>query len=90
MFRPEQIDRMEQHMQEIEKRRKNGLELFKSLIKDGCRWEGDVISNKWSELLYFDEANKRRVMSTLNFYEEGKDWKWFDATETAVYIGGLP
>lgn len=27
------------------------LHLFKSLIKDGCEWHGDVLSKKWSECL---------------------------------------
>ena len=55
-----------------------GLELFKSLIKDGCEWHGDVVSRKWSECLYVSSSNEtiqKRVRTTLERYAEGVDYK---------------
>lgn len=64
----------------------NGLQLFKSLIKDGCEWHGDVLSRKWSEQLFIpkdgvEEAARR----TLESYTEGSDYKW-DESGQAIWI----
>ncbi len=40
--------------------------LFKSLIKDGCKWHGDILSRKWTECLYFTPDLKERVVDTLS------------------------
>lgn len=48
---------------------KEGLYLFKALIKDGCKWHGDVMSREWSECLYIeDEKTAERVEFTLSMY----------------------
>lgn len=60
-----------------------GLELFRSLIKDGCKWHGDVCSRTWSECLYFNDDNDPEVLQTLYSYEEGTDYK---LEEGAVWI----
>lgn len=52
-----------------------GLHIFKSLIKDGCRWDGDVCSNKWSECLYFTGEQYAAVARTLYAYESGVHFK---------------
>jgi hypothetical protein len=47
----------------------NGLQLFKSLIKDGCEWHGDVMSRKWAEMLYIpNDVVMARVLITLAAY----------------------
>jgi len=51
------------------------LELFKSLIKDGCTWHGDVMSKKWSECLYYSEHHADAVKRTLEQYKEGEDYR---------------
>lgn len=51
------------------------LELFRSLIKDGCKWHGDVMSRKWAECLYFDESASDNVARTLESYTEGVDYR---------------
>ena len=44
----------------------NSLQLFRSLIKDGCEWHGDIMSRKWSEVLYIpDDVVMERVLITL-------------------------
>lgn len=48
-----------------------GLHLFKSLIKDGCEWQGDVCSSKWSECLYYTADKWPAVSRTLIAYEVG-------------------
>jgi hypothetical protein len=65
----------------------NGLYLFKSLIKDGCEWHGDVCSKKWSECLIIptrystqygdviDATILDSVQQTLSAYVEGQDFK---------------
>lgn len=54
-----------------------GLELFKSLIKDGCQWHGDVTSRKWSECLYVTDTHTReKVGLTLQRFEEGTHYRW--------------
>ena len=60
---------------EYSAQRIKGLELFRSLVKDGCTWEGDVLSKKWSECLEFEEGDEDRVKQTLSAYEEGVDYK---------------
>ena len=52
-----------------------GLFLFKSLIKDGCTWQGDIDSRKWSECLYFVEGLRHQVDLTLESYDEGVEYK---------------
>ena len=53
----------------------DGLHLFKSLIKDGCEWQGDVFSRKWSECLYVREGSEDAVERTLAAYQEGVDYR---------------
>lgn len=53
----------------------NGLYLFKSLIKDGCEWHGDVHSQKWSEMLIVPAGLEHQVDLTLSCYEEGVDYR---------------
>lgn len=65
-------------MQTASKLTVDGLHLFKSLIKDGCTWHGDVCSNKWSECLYFEDKNKEAVEQTLYAYESGVHFKLED------------
>lgn len=43
----------------------NSLFLFKALIKAGCRWEGDVSHRLFSERLFFDEANRDKVLEVV-------------------------
>lgn len=52
----------------------DGLYLFKSLIKDGCEWHGDVVG-PWSECLYYPEGLKHQVDATLAAYQEGVNYK---------------
>ena len=68
-------------------RQQNGMYLFISLVKDGCEWQGDVMSNKWSECLfvpqmtdsqlnqYSDPTILDRVERTLSAYTEGDDFR---------------
>lgn len=53
----------------------NHLELFRSLIKDGCYWAGDVDSKKYCEVLYFRPDSRAAVERTLSMYAEGTDYK---------------
>lgn len=47
------------------------LELFRSLIKDGCEWHGDIVSRKWAEVLYIpDDVVMERVLLTLSIYTD--------------------
>lgn len=63
-------------MSNIQSDKINGLELFRSLIKDGCEWQGDVCSNKWSECLYLiNEHARDAVKRTLRAYNEGTDFE---------------
>lgn len=62
-------------MAEVPQRTLNGLHLFKSLIKDGCEWHGDIFSPKWSEVLYLPSGKLDNVDRTLAMYEEGVDYK---------------
>jgi hypothetical protein len=68
------------------RRELDGLHLFKSLIKDGCKWEGDVMSNSWSECLIVpdDEFVEQRVQDTLEAYEEGVDYQ-LDGNAVWIY-----
>ncbi len=64
----------------------NGLYLFKSLIKDGCEWQGDVLNKKWSECVFIpmnystqhgerpDPTITYAVEKTLKAYDEGIDY----------------
>ena len=64
-------------------RQQNGMHLFISLVKDGCKWRGDVLSNKWSECLFIplgvggeiDAYIRIRVELTLSAYKEGNDYR---------------
>ena len=51
---------------------KEGLYLFKALIKDGCEWHGDVFDKQWSERLYIPNPNveKAVLQVTLSMYDE--------------------
>lgn len=55
----------------------DSLFLFKSLIKDGCEWQGDVFSKKWTECLFVPENTRieDKIQASLSAYEEGIDWK---------------
>ena len=45
------------------------LEMFRSLIKDGCKWAGDTdIRSKWHEVLYFEDTEEEKVKLTLAQY----------------------
>ena len=69
---------------EIDQRAINGLHLFKSLIKDGCEWDGDILSTKWSECLTAPNDDVlAKVKQTLEGYEDGLDYLLKD---NAVYI----
>ena len=47
------------------------LELFRSLIKDGCEWHGDVMSLNWSEVLYIPaDVVMERVLLTLSIHTD--------------------
>lgn len=64
-----------------EQQRLSSLTLFRDLIKDGCKWEGDVVTAKWSEILYFDAGDDwvvKRVRETLYSYDEGVDYRLED------------
>ena len=64
-----------------------GLHLFKSLVKDGCTWQGDVLSRKWSECLYYTAEQWDAVNRTLLPYEAGVHYKLEgDHTGGAVWI----
>lgn len=58
----------------------NGLHIFKGLIKLGCIWRGDIISNKWSEELFLGEdymtGHWDDVVEYLSAYTENVDYKW--------------
>lgn len=55
-----------------------GLELFRDLVKDGCQWEGDVLSSRWSERLHIPPGAQDKVQRTLAGYVEGVDYKLAD------------
>lgn len=61
----------------ITKQQLTSLELFKRLIKDGCIWHFDVVSNKWSECLYrpYHGRCDKQIDKTLQDYESGVDFK---------------
>ncbi len=52
----------------------NGLYLFKSLIKDGCEWRGDVCSKKWSERVFIPAGLEHQVELTLGAFEDGVEY----------------
>ena len=53
------------------------LAMFKTLIKAGCRYEGDTLSRKWSEYLLISIDIEEHVRELLDIYEfvEGDDFK---------------
>lgn len=63
----------------------NGLYLFKSLIKDGCKWQGDIMSKNWSESLYIPVGLEEQVELTLSIYDEGKDYKRDSDSTILIY-----
>ena len=67
----------------IPKSQLNGLYLFRSLIKDGCEWHGDIISNKWSECLFYSANIEYSVKQTLAAYTENEDYRLENG---AIYI----
>jgi hypothetical protein len=70
----------------METAEQNGLYLFKSLIKDGCEWQGDVLSKKWSECVFIpmnysvEQGNRidptitYAVEKTLKAYDRGIEY----------------
>jgi hypothetical protein len=74
----------------MDQRKIDGLELFKSLTKDGCEWQGDVFSRKWSECLYaISPFAKEKAKRTLEAYKEGIDYQLegsFESNDNAVAI----
>lgn len=52
----------------------DSLFLFKSLIKAGCVWKEDVSHRKWSERLYFCEADKEKVLAVLKNFNDVNDY----------------
>ena len=77
-------------------RQQNGMYLFISLTKDGCEWQGDTMSKKWSECLFIpssghadqyeavDSYITERVKRTLSGYTEGDDYRW--EGDNAIWI----
>jgi len=61
---------------EIEERRLNGMYLFIGLMKCGCEWQGDVLSRKWAECLFFTEKNREQVEREVKNFTEGVDYKF--------------
>lgn len=53
-----------------EKKQLEGLYLFKSLIKDGCEWHGDICSKHWSECLFIPQGLMHQVELTLSAYSQ--------------------
>ena len=49
--------------------------LFKNLIKDGCTWQGDIISPKWREHLYMPAGVENFARASLEQYVENVDYK---------------
>ena len=47
----------------------DALQLWKSLVKDGCTWEGDVFSRNWSECLIVPAGLDSQVCQTLSAYK---------------------
>jgi hypothetical protein len=65
-------------------RQQNGMWLFKSLIKDGCEWHGDVLSKKWSECLIVPDASVMvKAKRTLMAYVEGNE---YSIRDNAIWI----
>jgi len=74
-------------METIESRRLHGYELFVELTKDGAKWNGDVFSGKWSEILYFEnDETKEKALQTLSHYESGVDYRLIN-DNYAVWLG---
>jgi hypothetical protein len=53
----------------------NGMLLFIELIKDGCKWEGELFSGKYSEALRYDVDIEERVLKTLSHFTEGTTYR---------------
>lgn len=51
----------------------NGLYLFKSLVKSGAVWEGDVVSKKWSEYLAVPVDRREDVEATLSHWTDDSE-----------------
>jgi hypothetical protein len=71
----------------MDERTLNGMHLFISLTKDGCEWQGDVFSDKWSECLFILDGDTYvldRVKRTLAAYEESVDYRW--EGDNAIWI----
>jgi hypothetical protein len=60
---------------EIDNTELNGLLLFKELIKDGCKWDGELFTRKYSEALRYDLDIEERVLKTLSHFTEGTDYR---------------
>jgi len=58
----------------------DSLFLFKALIKAGCHWQGDVSHRKWSEQLYFSEADREKVLNVLGPFDPVNDYKLEDCS----------
>jgi hypothetical protein len=58
------------------KRQVEVLHLIISLLKDGCEWQGDIVSRKYVEMLVIpdDEHVRERVKATIDCYTE-EDYK---------------
>lgn len=66
-----------------------GLQLFKRLIKDGCRWRGDIVSKKWSEVVFVPPLKEHpavheHILVTLAAYEEGVHYEWLNKNEICI------
>ena len=68
---------MKEYITTYSPERINGLELMRSLFKDGCTWHGDVNSMQWAECLYIPDADVlEKVKRTLECYDEGRHYKF--------------
>lgn len=66
---PMAIVRRPRQMVEVEKLRHEGLQLFKSLVKCGASWQGDILSHRWAELLVFPDGIDEEILEVLGAYE---------------------
>lgn len=61
-------------------------ELFKSLIKLGAQWQGDIHNKQWTEYLYLPaHISDDRLADLLDYYLEGIDYT-FNDKKTGIYI----
>lgn len=63
------------NMVTLTERELNGFFLFKSLVKDGCVWSGDVCSREWSERLRIPAGLEEQVEMTLGVYADGVEYR---------------